>query len=149
LESTFTHYRIRQLEEPQIISFLKTWYQAIQASLSSEDAPETASTQIQQEVDRMTHALQTVPAFRQFAANPLLLRILIQLSPAQAGLPLPQQRAMLYDQMIKSLIEAREISPATVSNISSQSNQSSITHLLSELSYWLHTKKLGGDCQRA
>jgi len=100
---TFAHYTLQELSETDIRCFLESWCPAVEMALSPEDVATTRETRAKYEMADLMNAIQTVPGVRRLAATPLLLRILAQLH--RAGVPLPQRRVALYNQVVETLTQ--------------------------------------------
>jgi len=146
LSDSFAHYTLKELEETGIRRFLESWCPAVEMALSPEEPATTRETRAQHEITDLMSAVQTVPGVRRLAANPLLLRILAQLH--RAGVPLPQRRVALYNQVVKTLTQtwrpSQGVPASALSEISALFDQPHLTRLLSRLAYWLHLEKPGG-----
>ncbi len=146
LSDTFAHYTLQELEETDIRRFLESWCLAVEIALSPEEAATIREARAKDESNDLMKAIQTVPGVRRLAANPLLLRVLAQLH--QAGVPLPQRRVALYNQVTETLTRtwrtSQGVPASALSETSSLFDQPHITRLLSKLAYWLHLKKPSG-----
>jgi HEAT repeat protein len=143
---TFARYRLCKLDEAHLLAFLQAWYPTLQAASPPKQRTNRGLVQEKPTIDSIHGAIQTVPALLQLAENPLFLRILMQLY--EADVPLPQQRITLYTQMTRMLLQAERLFPGAsrgaLAKVFWQLSQSSITHLLRRLGFWLHTNKPGG-----
>src|SRR6266567_1045870 len=146
LSDTFAHYTLQELEEIDIRRFLESWCPAVEIALSPDEAATIRETRAKYEINDLMNAIRTVPGVRRLAANPLLLRILAQLH--WAGVPLPRQRVVLYNQVMETLTQtwrpSQGVPASALSKISSLFGQPHSTRLLSRLAYWLHLEKPGG-----
>ena len=146
LSDTFAHYTLQELEETDILRFLESWCPAVEIALSPEEEATTRETRAKYEINNLMNAIQTIPGVRRLAANPLLLRTLAQLH--RAGIPLPQRRVALYNQVVETLTQtwrpSQGVPASALSEISVLLGQPHLTRLLSRLAYWLHLEKPGG-----
>ena len=87
----FRHLMLQELEQPQVEDFLARWHQ--QAYSDRTDGEEKRL--------RLARAIDTSPAIRQLAGNPLLLTMMAILNRTQ---DLPRDRAELYEQCARLLL---------------------------------------------
>ena len=88
-------------EPEDVAAFIDNWTQAIERALRSGNTPE-AQRVAKEEKEGLLHAVRHSPGVGQLAANPLLLTILALMK--RQGVALPERRAELYDQYVKTLI---------------------------------------------
>lgn len=87
----FCEYTLQDLDPAQIETFAQGWYRLIYAE---------QPTEAQFRVERIRRAVQSSPAIRQLAGNPLLLTMIAIIAKHQE---LPRERVKLYDHAARVL----------------------------------------------
>lgn len=136
----FARYRIREMDEEQIHSFLHHWCLAVEDAQTPDLPLDERRKAAQREVDGIMKTVQSNPGVRRLASNPLLLRTLALIH--RTGARLPQKRIKLYQLAADTL--ARIWRTAQGVPESALADETYLTRLLSELAYWMHSNKPSG-----
>jgi hypothetical protein len=115
VEADFRKYYVDDLTDKQIATFVETWYEAVERNavvglLQEEGAAERESRlrRAQTRASELKSALRQNSGIRKLATNPMLLSIIAMVHRSLATLP--RERAKLYDQCTRILLEQWDIS---------------------------------------
>ncbi len=92
-DAGFTHFTLQDLDEKQVATFVKRWY-----DLAMSDRPDEA----QERRERILKSFKESASIRQLAGNPMLLTIMAIIGKHQE---LPRERWKLYDHAASVLIQ--------------------------------------------
>jgi len=90
-------FPIREMEDPEIDRFLTQWTGMVKSY--DETAAEAHAEALRENLRR--------PEIRRMARNPLMLTLLAMATRGRAGYRLPEQRAELYELIVKRLAESQ------------------------------------------
>jgi hypothetical protein len=115
IEADFRKYYVNDLTDRQIETFVETWYAAVEqnaviGALKEEGAAERnlRVRRAETKARELQSALQHNPSIRKLATNPMLLSIIAMVHRSLATLP--RERAKLYHQCTRILLEQWDIS---------------------------------------
>jgi HEAT repeat protein/DNA-binding Lrp family transcriptional regulator len=97
LIGAFSHFTLAELNDDQIRGFVEGWYKVIQSETSD-------NLNVERERDQLLEAALKNRSIHRLARNPLLLTIIALIK--WQGRALPEQRVMLYDVAMQTLIKS-------------------------------------------
>jgi HEAT repeat protein len=97
LTGRFPHYTLAALDDKQIAAFVEKWYRAIQNEMPNV-------IDVERERQQLLDAVMGKPSIQRMARNPLLLTIIALIK--WQGRTLPEQRVLLYDAAVQTLIRS-------------------------------------------